>query len=428
MSHVIGITRGGAGCSSMSTARLVITAVTLQGVSVAEAARRYGVHRSWIYKLLTRYANEGEAAFEPRSRRPRSSPNATPPQSVTILRELRARLVAAGLDAGAETLVWHLAQHHHIVLSRSTVHRILVREGLITPEPKKRPKSSYLRFQADQPGECWQSDFTHYRLTHPDGRPGQDVEIITWLDDHSRYALHLSAHHRITTPIVLTTFTQTTDQHGYPASTLTDNGMVYTVRYAGQGRSGGRNAFENHLRAHGITQKNGAPNHPQTQGKVERFQQTMKKWLRSQPDQPATIGQLQELLQAFQLEYNTRRPHRSLPHQATPAAAYTARPKAGPSTDPISDTHDRVRTDRIGTTGTVTLRVASRLHHIGVGRAHAGTYVRLLIRDLDVTIIDLTTGEILRELTIDPTRNYQPLTPTRPPATSPENNSGPTFP
>ena len=409
----------------MSTARLVITAVTLEGVSVAEAARRYGVHRSWIYKLLARYESEGEAAFESRSRRPRSSPNATPPETVSLLRELRAQLVAAGLDAGAETLAWHLAQHHDITLSRSTVHRILVREGLITPEPKKRPRSSYLRFQADQPNECWQSDFTHYRLTHPDGRPGPDVEIITWLDDHSRYALHLSAHHRITTPIVLGTFTQATDLHGYPAATLTDNGMVYTVRYAGRGRQGGRNAFENHLRQHGITQKNVAPNHPQTQGKVERFQQTMKKWLRSQPAQPATIGQLQILLEAFQVEYNTRRPHRSLPHQATPATAYTARPKTGPTTDRTNDTHDRIRTDRIGTTGTVTLRHASRLHHIGIGRAHAGTYVRLLIRDLDVTIINLTTGEILRELTIDPTRNYQPLTQTRPASNQPRKQQWP---
>ena len=83
------------------------------------------------------------------------------------------------------------------------------------------------------PNETWQSDFTHYRLTRPDGSPGADVEIITWLDDHSRYALHVTAHHRVTAPIVLATFREAAAQHGIPASTLTDNGMVYTARLAG---------------------------------------------------------------------------------------------------------------------------------------------------------------------------------------------------
>ena len=97
--------------------------------------------------------------------------------------------------------------HHQITLSRATINRILVRAGQVTPDPSKRPKSSYIRFEAEKPNETWQSDFTHYRLTHPDGRPGADVEIITWLDDHSRYALHITAHARVTAPIVLTTFT-----------------------------------------------------------------------------------------------------------------------------------------------------------------------------------------------------------------------------
>jgi transposase InsO family protein len=140
----------------------------------------------------------------------------------------------------------------------------------VTPEPAKRPKSSYIRFEAEQPNETWQSDFTHYRLTRPDGTPGQDTEIITWLDDHSRYALHVTAHGQITGPIVLSTFTKAAAQHGYPATTLTDNGMVYTVRFAGG--KGGRTKLENELRRLGIRQKNSRPNHPTTCGKVERFQ------------------------------------------------------------------------------------------------------------------------------------------------------------
>ena len=265
--------------------------------------------------------------------------------------------------------------------------------------PAKRPKASYLRFAAEQPNETWQSDFTHYRLT-----TGADIEIITWLDDHSRLALHVSAHIRITGPIVLATFGQAAAEHGYPASTLTDNGMVYTTRFAG-GR-GGRTALETELARRGIVQKNSRPNHPTTCGKVERFQQTLKNWLRAQSAQPATLAALQALLDAFVDAYNTHRPHRSLPRRATPATAYTARPQATPGTD--RDPHHRVRTDTIDATGCVTLRLAGRLHHIGIGRTHARTHVLLLVQDLHVRVIDAATGELLRELTIDPSRDYQP--------------------
>ncbi len=205
---------------------------------------------------------------------------------------------------------------------------------------------------------------------------------------------------------MLTSFRQAVDLHGYPASTLTDNGTVYTTRFAG-GR-GGRNHLEHELRRLGIVQKNSAPNHPTTCGKVERFQQTMKKWLRAQPVQPTTIAELQTLLDLFTAEYNQHRPHRSLPHRATPATAYAARPKATPSADRSRDTHDRVRTDRIDSTGCVTLRVGGRLHHIGIGRTHTGTHVLLLAQDLHVRIIDAATSELLRELVLDPTRDYQP--------------------
>ena len=190
--------------------------------------------------------------------------------------------------------------------------------------------------------------------------------------------------------------------------------MVYTTRYSG-GR-GGRNGFETELRRLGVTQKNGRPNHPQTQGKVERFWQTLKKWLAAQPAQPADLAQLQALLGAFTAYYNTRRPHRSLPHRATPAAAYTARPKAAPGTR-AADTHDRVRRDIIGPTGTVTLRHGGKLYHIGIGRTHARTHVLLLVQDLDVRIIHSATGELLRQLTLDPGRNYQPTG--RPPGPRP---------
>jgi transposase InsO family protein len=390
----------------VSKARLVITAIETEGITQAEAARRYGMSEGWVSKLMARRRAEGDAAYEPKSRRPATSPNATPEAVVDLVLALRKQLVESGLDAGAETIGWHLEHHHGVALSRATINRILTRAGAVTPEPAKRPRSSYIRFQAEMPNETWQSDFTHYRLTNPDGSPGPDVEVITWLDDHSRYALHVSAHWRVTARIVLDTFTEAAGQHGYPASTLTDNGMVYTVRFAG-GR-GGRSMLENELRRLGIVQKNSRPNHPTTCGKVERFQQTMKKWLRVQPVQPTTLAELQTLLEQFCEAYNQHRP----------ATAYTTRPKATPGADRADDTHDRVRFDRIDNVGTVTLRVNGRLHHIGVGRTHARTHVILLVHDLDVRVIDAATGELLRELVIDPDRDYQPTGaprgPTRP--------------
>jgi len=384
----------------MSKARLVLTAVTVEKRPVSEVARSYGVARSWIYALLARYEDEGEAAFEPRSRRPRTSPSAISPDSVELIIRLRKDLSGQGLDAGPQTIAWHLEQHHQVKVSPATVSRYLYRQGLVTADPSKRPKSSYIRFAAEMPNECWQSGFTHYPLAD-----GTDTEILTWLDDHSRYALSVTAHARVTGPAVLLAFRGACAQHGVPASTLTGNGMVFTTRLSG-GR-GGRNALEHELRRLGVKQKNGKPNHPQTQGKVERFQQTMKNWLRAQPAQPATLAELQSLLDAFAAIYNTRRPHRSLPGRATPATACTSRPKASPG-DRGADTHDRVRTDRIDATGVVTLRHNGRLHHIGIGRPHARTRVLLLVQDLHIRVVNAGTGELLRELTLDPARDYQP--------------------
>jgi transposase InsO family protein len=400
----------------VSKARLVITAVEIEGRDVAEVVETYGVSRSWVYELLARYRAEGDAAFEPRSRRPKTSPTTTPQSTVDLIIGLRKQLSESGLDAGPDTIAWHLAHRHQLVVSVSTIARTLTRQSLVTPQPRKRPKASYIRFAAEQPNETWQSDFTHYRLV--DGTPaGRDVEIITWLDDHSRYALHVSAHTRITGRIVLDTFRETAAQHGYPASILTDNGMVYTTRFSG-GR-GGRNALETELQRLDIVQKNSRPNHPTTCGKTERFQQTLKKSLTAQPVQPHTLEELQALIDAFVELYNNHRPHRSLPHRSTPATAYHARPKAGPSADRSTEVHYRVLTDKIDLNGKLSLRLNGRMHHIGVGTEHARTQVLKLVDDLHVRVVNAATGELLRELTIDPTRDYQPLG--RRPGPSPKN-------
>jgi len=384
----------------MSKARLVITAVVTEGRSQGEVARAYGVSQGWVSRLVARYRAEGEAAFEPRSRRPKTSPGSIGGETAGLIVRLRKELAGQGLDAGPDTICWHLAHHHQLTVSPATISRYLMRAGLVTPEPRKRPKSSYIRFAAEQPNECWQSDFTHYPLAD-----GTDAEILTWLDDHSRYALRVTAHRSVTGPVVLAAFRAACTQHGVPASTLTDNGMVFTTRFSGG--KGGRNGLENELRRLGVKQKNGRPNHPQTQGKAERFQQTLEKWLAAQAPQPADLAQLQALLGTFTACYNHHRPHKSLPHRATPATAYAARPKAAPG-DRTTDTHHRVRTDIIGETGTVTLRHAGKLYHIGIGRTHARTHILLLAQDTHIRIINATTGELLRDLTLDPARNYQP--------------------
>ena len=379
----------------MSKARLVITAVVVEGRSPSEVAARYGVSRSWVYELVARYRAEGDAAFEPRSRRPVTRPGATPSSTVELVVAIRRRLTAKGFDAGPDTIVWHLEHHHQIRLSRATVYRILRRAKMVTPEPRKKPRSSYIRFQAEQPNETWQADFTHWRLAN-----GIEVEILCWIDDHSRYALSVTAHLRVTGRDVVDTFTAATQQHGTPLSTLTDNGMVFTTRLSGG--KGGRNAFEAELVRLRIIQKNSRPNHPTTCGKVERFHETLKKHLRSQPA-PATIGDLQAQLDVFVDDYNHHRPHRSLPHRATPATVFTTRPKATPGQR--DDPHHRVRHDRISN-GRVSLRIAGNMHHIGLGRTLDGTRVILLIADLDVRVIHATTGEIIRTLTINPQRRY----------------------
>ncbi|WP_456818610.1 integrase core domain-containing protein [Cellulomonas sp. URHB0016] len=275
----------------------------------------------------------------------------------------------------------------------STIRRVITTAGLVTPEPRKRPRSSLRRFAAEQPNETWQSDFRHWPLAD-----GTDTEILNWLDDHSRYLLSCTAHPRVTGTLVVDSLTTCINTYGPPASTLTDNGSVYTSRF-----TGGRNAFEYLLHALGIQQKNGHPNHPQTQGKIERFHATLKRWLAQQPPAP-DLPALQTQLDTFRELYNTAQPHRALDH-ATPHTAYHARPRARAAGTTIAG-HYRLRFDHVGTNGKISLRRAGRMHHLAVGAAHRGTPVLILIDETTTTIIARTTGDILASNTIDPTRTY----------------------
>jgi transposase InsO family protein len=375
---------------------VIARSVIDQGLTPAQAAAKFDVTRQWVHTLVNRYRTGGPQALEPRSRAPHSTPRATPPTIRHRIIELRKELTDQGADAGPLTIAWHLEHEGHRPPSDSTIRRILHQAGLITDEPKKRPKSSYTRFQADLPNECWQSDITHWYLTD-----GTRVEILDFIDDHSRYLLSITARTAFTGAGVATELQHLIDAYGPPASTLTDNGLVFTTRLARH--KGGKGGFEKLLDAHHIKQKNGKPGHPQTQGKIERFHQTLKRWLSARP-KPATTGDLQNQLDQFRTWYNTGRPHRAIDRH-TPEQAYTALPKAKPNSE--HDPEWRTRTDRVDKTGRVTLRYGGKLRHLGIGRAHAGRQVLMLIHDRHVATSDAETGEVIAEHTIDPTKGYQ---------------------
>jgi len=382
----------------MSLARLVVTAVRIEGRTKAEVSRDYGVSPRWVYELCRRFDAEGEVGLETRSRRPRASPGRTPVQIEDEIVEIRKELTDMGLDAGAHTIAVHLARRHGEagVPSVATIWRVLSRRGFVAPQPQKRPKSSFIRFQADQPNERWQADITHWRL----GR-GTEVEILNVIDDHSRFLVASDAQRVFKAADVVASFHTAAAAHGFPASLLTDNGAVFTAA-----PRGGRCALELETAALGIRFVHSRPYHPQTCGKVERFHQTLKRWLAKQP-RASTTQQLQAQLDRFADYYNTIRPHRAIGRR-TPAEAFAARPKAAPSGPGLAvPPHYRLRRDKIDITGVITLRHNSRLHHIGLGRKLVGTRVLVLIEDLAIRVIT-EDGELIRELTLDPTRDYQP--------------------
>jgi transposase InsO family protein len=377
----------------MSKPRVIVLSVVEQGLTASEAAGRFGVSRQWVHRLLCRYRDGGLQAVEARSHRPRSNPRQTPAELAERIVALRHRLSGDGLDAGPMSIAARLRTEGRPVPSTSTIRRILHAAGVVTPQPRKRPRSSYRRFQAAQPNECWQSDFTHWRLAD-----GSDVEILNWLDDHSRMLLACTAHTRVTGTTVVASFLAAITAYDTPAATLTDNGCVYTARF-----TGGRNSFEYLLRELGITQRNGHPGHPQTQGKIERFHQTLKRWLAAQPA-AADLTDLQRQLDRFRQLYNTQRVHRA--HGRTPADAYTATIKAIPPSGRLTADPYRVRVDTIDRHGKISLRRAGRMHHLGIGAAHAGTHALLLVHPTTVEVINPTTGEHLSSHTIDPHHSY----------------------
>ncbi len=219
----------------MDVGRFVVEAHLKEGRSVAELARAHGVHRSWVYKLLKRYRLEGEAGLVARSRRPKTSPSRIFDLYEDEIVALRKQLLDNGFDAGAETIKAHLARRHESVPSVSTIWRVLKARGFVTPEPHKRPKSSYIRFEASLPNECWQADMTHYCLAD-----GTAVEILNIIDDHSRLCVASRAFVTTRAADVVRSLHYSAAVYGFPASFLSDiqdeSVLESTLSSAGEAR------------------------------------------------------------------------------------------------------------------------------------------------------------------------------------------------
>jgi transposase InsO family protein len=377
----------------MQLAKFLVEAVVLGKQSPNQLVREHPISRSWFYELLARYRRDGPAALEPKSHRPGSCPHQVGQPVVDAILELRAELAAAGLDAGPQTIIHHLAGRFASTPSRVTVWRILKRQGLITPEPHKRPKASFVRFEAQLPNELWQTDATEWHLAD-----STKVEILNLIDDHSRLCLASVALPTVKAADAVQAFYSAVAEYGAPARFLSDNAAVFS----GRSRRG-RVALESELDRLGIQCVHSTPYHPQTCGKVERFHQTLKLFLAKQA--PAeSIPHLQFQLDAFRTIYNQQRPHRALDGR-TPFQAFNARLKASPSlAQPQVDY--RIRRDRLDSGGRVTLRYLSRLRHFHVSYKHRGQEVILLVAGDHVRVI-AEDGALLRELTLDPSHDYQ---------------------
>jgi transposase InsO family protein len=360
-------------------------------VNVAALCREAGVSRKTFYKWVARYRAEGLAGLEERSRRPRSSPAQTSVEVEERIVRLRKELHDAGLDHGAVTIHWHLSRH--VVTdtpSVATVHRVLVRRGLVVPEPRKRPRSSWRRFEAAAPNERWQIDATEW--TTATGV----VPVFNLIDDHSRVAIASVAVAAATTEAAWEAFCSGAATWGLPAGVLSDNGLCFSGKLRGF-----EVAFEAHLRAAGVKPYTGRPYHPQTTGKVERFQQTLKQWLGHQPV-AADLSGLQAQLDEFCHTYNHHRPHQGI-GQATPISRWQASPARQPAPQPLPPpARPLQRSDTtIAANGVATVKSRFAIH-VGVEWQH---HPATIIYD-DHRANLFIAGQLIRHIELEPGRRY----------------------
>lgn len=370
----------------------LMAAVTgsFEGVNVTALCASARVSRKTFYKWRGRFEAEGLEGLEPRSRRPHESPGRTPLEIEDRIVEIRKWLEDEHLDAGAATIGWHLEREGvEPVPSDSTIWRILERRGFIVPEPKKRPHSSWRRFEAGSPNELWQIDGTDWALA--DLTP---VKIINVLDDHSRYAPASDAAPGETCAAAWDAFSHGVAEVGLPSGLLSDNGLAFSGRLRGFEVD-----FEIRLREAGVRAITSRPYHPQTCGKVERFQQTLKKWLVHQSP-AATLEELQTQLDSFRHYYNHDRPHRAI-GRITPWERFSASPRLAPDGQPLIGPARRVEV-------TVSKVGAAELGRwtIGLGMEFAGQPAQIFIDGTHANVF--VDGLLVRHLELDNTRRYQP--------------------
>lgn len=383
----------------MVLAQMVVDSVVLEGRSVRATALRYGVSKSWVAELVKRFGEGGAEALVPRSKAPRSNPRSVSTAFEDLIVMTRKELENLGADAGAETIHWHLTNAGHHPPSVATIYRLLKRRGFITPEPRKRPRASYVRFEATLPNECWQTDMTHWHLAD-----GTEVEILTFLDDYSRRVLACEVFTTVKAPDVRHVFAHTCAVFATPASVLSDNGAIYNAR-----SRGGRTGFESDLLERRVLYKHSTPYHPQTCGKVERWHRTLKRFLAKRP--ASSLFELQVILFEIVHYYNEVRPHRARGRQ-TPLVAYEGRDKM-PAGTLIDQPHHRIRHDVVDVRGHVTLRYLGQLRHLNVGWSYRGQSIRLYVVDDHVDIVT-EDGELVGEIILNPERDYQPIIRNRP--------------
>ena len=371
----------------METKLLAVFVGDRPGVSIAELCRELEISRDSYYRYKKRWDEEGPGGLVPRSRAPKTSPHLMSTELEEEIVRLRKELP---LDNGAQTIAYHLERAGWSVPSTRSIHRALVRRGLVVPEPKKRPKSvPWRRFEWPAPNGAWQIDATHWALAD-----GQSAWIMDVLDDHSRVVIAARVHSGPSTVAAFDAFNIGVAHWGLPARIMSDNGTCFTGRFVG-----GESDFEQALRALGVRHLLSSPAHPQTCGKIERFHQTLKKWLREQPH-AGTRGELQDQIDTFVAFYNHDRPHRALAG-ATPAERWHAQPVDRPGGPIGLPTTAGLR--KVSPTGCIGW---GKRYSIGVGTEHTGTRVLVIARGNDLTI--LSQSGIVRRLTIDPTRRYQP--------------------
>ena len=289
--------------------------------AVSTFCAEHGISRKSFYEIGKRVRTDGPAAvLEPRSRRPRSSPSKLTDEVKAQAVAVRAALEASGLDHGPISV--HDKMHAmglSSVPSTASLARIFREAGVARLEPKKKPRSAWRRFVYPAPNACWQLDATEYVLSG-----GRTCVIFQLIDDHSRYAVASHAASSETAKDAIAVVDKAIAAHGVPQRLLSDNGLALNPSrrgYVGQ--------LVAHVAALGVEAITGKPHKPTTQGKNERFHQTLFRYLDKQP-LAKSLAELLAQVDAFDHIYNTQRPHQALPGRLTPLAAWQATPKAAP--------------------------------------------------------------------------------------------------